>query len=579
MIPAGLTYAQLSILINEIVGWKERPAYVFEFYQRGLRLQEEDGVRPFIANWKYSMLEASLTYIDECFEQEEWFSYHLENGYSHRVTIEGVCDIDGLSFPLIEKYKGDCPGEASGSFDVSRVNDILKEKYCVSYEEKEDFRRQGELYAEIDNGGRGLTGKVNPQNDPERIRKSSSCILGELVDQLDFLRDKLREACAERELEQSLELSDTMLKEALGEYSIEELKDKAVELNLYHYASLSRMQLQEKIANELLRPPVMRSRMCMLTDMQMEVFERILNEGKLYRFSEEEESAVDALYELDYIIEYNDGLAEVPPDVRVAYERINTPEFQEERRKMMWLGSCLLTGCFLYITFPVSVLRRMYRRKPGYKASDQELIKLFNRIPENARLCTLEDGQFMDCNPIARDNYQKVKQQQADVEYYIPSLEEIESYEEHRYFSSIPAYQEIKNFLERMDQRDFIMEEVLRTINQWLSREWSPEGIVENICAKFLELSNHEVRRLTELVRNAAMHTRRLIHRGHTDYEMAQCRPVQPDNVLSKVPVQAPTGMQWWSGNGTAAASVKKPYPNDPCPCGSGKKYKKCCGK
>ena len=22
-----------------------------------------------------------------------------------------------------------------------------------------------------------------------------------------------------------------------------------------------------------------------------------------------------------------------------------------------------------------------------------------------------------------------------------------------------------------------------------------------------------------------------------------------------------------------------KVYPNDPCPCGSGKKYKKCCGK
>ena len=23
----------------------------------------------------------------------------------------------------------------------------------------------------------------------------------------------------------------------------------------------------------------------------------------------------------------------------------------------------------------------------------------------------------------------------------------------------------------------------------------------------------------------------------------------------------------------------KKMYPNDPCPCGSGKKYKKCCGR
>lgn len=25
--------------------------------------------------------------------------------------------------------------------------------------------------------------------------------------------------------------------------------------------------------------------------------------------------------------------------------------------------------------------------------------------------------------------------------------------------------------------------------------------------------------------------------------------------------------------------TTKKIYPNDPCPCGSGKKYKKCCGK
>ena len=29
---------------------------------------------------------------------------------------------------------------------------------------------------------------------------------------------------------------------------------------------------------------------------------------------------------------------------------------------------------------------------------------------------------------------------------------------------------------------------------------------------------------------------------------------------------------------GAAKAAVKI-YPNDPCPCGSGKKYKKCCGK
>lgn len=31
--------------------------------------------------------------------------------------------------------------------------------------------------------------------------------------------------------------------------------------------------------------------------------------------------------------------------------------------------------------------------------------------------------------------------------------------------------------------------------------------------------------------------------------------------------------------NSQAVTTEKEIYPNDPCPCGSGKKYKKCCGK
>ena len=37
-----------------------------------------------------------------------------------------------------------------------------------------------------------------------------------------------------------------------------------------------------------------------------------------------------------------------------------------------------------------------------------------------------------------------------------------------------------------------------------------------------------------------------------------------------------------WNYDYAALEPVIKPakiYPNDPCPCGSGKKYKKCCGR
>ena len=30
---------------------------------------------------------------------------------------------------------------------------------------------------------------------------------------------------------------------------------------------------------------------------------------------------------------------------------------------------------------------------------------------------------------------------------------------------------------------------------------------------------------------------------------------------------------------GNVVPMTKKVYPNDPCPCGSGKKFKKCCGR
>lgn len=41
----------------------------------------------------------------------------------------------------------------------------------------------------------------------------------------------------------------------------------------------------------------------------------------------------------------------------------------------------------------------------------------------------------------------------------------------------------------------------------------------------------------------------------------------------------AATAMYIRGPGGNVIRIGKKIYPNDPCPCGSGKKYKKCCGR
>lgn len=43
--------------------------------------------------------------------------------------------------------------------------------------------------------------------------------------------------------------------------------------------------------------------------------------------------------------------------------------------------------------------------------------------------------------------------------------------------------------------------------------------------------------------------------------------------------VQMPENTGKWDGGSTYRRETKKIGRNDPCPCGSGKKYKKCCGR
>lgn len=48
---------------------------------------------------------------------------------------------------------------------------------------------------------------------------------------------------------------------------------------------------------------------------------------------------------------------------------------------------------------------------------------------------------------------------------------------------------------------------------------------------------------------------------------------------LDSTAAEIPTFTYKQGMNGPVTKSAKKVYPNDPCPCGSGKKYKKCCGR
>lgn len=69
-------------------------------------------------------------------------------------------------------------------------------------------------------------------------------------------------------------------------------------------------------------------------------------------------------------------------------------------------------------------------------------------------------------------------------------------------------------------------------------------------------------------------HARKMLEEGQADIEKMGFS-LDLDGDAKDIPYAImPNGM-----SGQVITGTKKIYPNDPCPCGSGKKYKKCCGK
>jgi len=214
---------------------------------------------------------------------------------------------------------------------------------------------------------------------------------------------------------------------------------------------------------------------------------------------------------------------------------------------------------------------------------------------------------------------EKVRTLQADKPYYIPEKNILLRYHDPDYTEPTPQSKAMKYFWHEMmnysaESAKYIFLD-LRLIAQTVDS--SMDDVV-----KFLEES--EIQQLTkaqmtiflDLYMDLHNHTRMQCNRGHTPAEIADMEPYQKNEVksislgpnirnqlkdgtlsfeemlngiltmelpnkdirkdmlaqLTELKKEMPT-------NSPAPAKKVKVGRNDPCPCGSGKKYKKCCGK
>ena len=115
----------------------------------------------------------------------------------------------------------------------------------------------------------------------------------------------------------------------------------------------------------------------------------------------------------------------------------------------------------------------------------------------------------------------------------------------------------------------------IETADEYMPVVWShismgaaPSDIMEILeREEFVFSAEKDLHEFVSILMDVNNHTRMMINRGWTPMEMREKLPPLP---RGKRPTIVPMSSE---------AGTKKVYPNDPCPCGSGKKYKKCCGR
>lgn len=413
------------------------------------------------------------------------------------------------------------------------------------------------------------------------------------------------------------------LREYLTKYTKEELLDQARSFEIKKCSGLRKADLIDRIVDTFCAEEMLRSRLACLTKEQMDLFRKACISPTAVSVNE----VVDAMQLYRYWIGYFEDPTDrfcVFEDVAVAFSKIDDKAFQLKQCRKGWLVKCIHFFIQYYEIAPIEVIYEMYRQK--VKDSIDEMIEILWEMPVDiveSCLFTMdklgmegwpkenplysEKGIFVHLQLFENEEFDYLLRQQMDKDFYIPSVQQIDEICRIGYEASSSAYKKLESFF--IKKLKFSYEQAVTGCLQVWANSYegeSPSKIINKMTEANIEFEEKMINELLELLVAAHNNTRMKENRGYKPSEMARKMPIDKMPTIVPASSKAATILKDavpqlqamgvpvdLNGNTDVIQTTmfprglneepirveKKIYPNDPCPCGSGKKYKKCCGK
>lgn len=261
-------------------------------------------------------------------------------------------------------------------------------------------------------------------------------------------------------------------------------------------------------------------------------------------------------------------------EIRDIIMTLDKPEVKERISFMNGIRFIVNTCLGLYGVCTIEQIQNIFHRTADDEDGWQEMLSRLDEIireylpylEEQKVLWT--DGKYI-VSPYfnTKEEYRRLLRMQKR-DYYVPDDDMIKSYSMGKTLVKNKEYETVFKLLSREMKDQEQAEEMLEEISGYVVREdWEIPRIMNCLydwdvafssdkaaqkLVKALEEWLNVIRRWSE-----CGHCRKEIYRESTGFDPG-------------LPVKE---------SGAAKETSRKIYPNDPCPCGSGKKYKKCCGR
>jgi len=307
----------------------------------------------------------------------------------------------------------------------------------------------------------------------------------------------------------------------------------------------------------------------MLDEADIERFEALFEQDKIVEANEK----LDRYYNLmelelvQFIENKNESKLSVAPMIKDAYKNLNMDDIMPEIRRNSQLREYVISILNLYGVVKLDWAVELFNKYYTPEVTEEELSNLVKKDMRLVCQSKIMDGYIVEETIYAldKDNFKEFVKATVDKEYFVPSKELLEKVNDETYYEQSLQLEKLKAYLRKNYLKDEeTIEEAVIAVTMIARVDCDKTGktmelMLEELANIGVEFEN--LAQINEMIKHivpVVNVTRKWINKGYTMQELS------PHTFDEK------------TGQKVKVLDIGR---NEPCPCGSGKKYKKCCGR